>query len=368
MSVLRSFLAENWPWLDIRFNDMISSTIPHRSDGSCSSVCMFPFLGTNSPNLFQRAASEWIGEGKQGEEKEALLLLSSKSTSIFSWLSNQSSSLSIRPNIIVVWRALYTWPTVCGVVANAIVCKQQLCYEAHRLAFGLVIVLLNFLALFWFWPRWKWDLIVCQINNIKMRCNMIYLWWWPWWSFHTIPRLLRELLLTHKWLLVIIVLLADSNEQDQQLVPIGPKVGEVILPLFQGHASSHVSVATHATKATSVVATSGYFGAISQSVAEINARRRFICPKNVYGVIGYCDYTCHQEAVTKILPHIYASAKHYHAMNVEGQSSNKYATSSPNVLVILQDREFSMPHGCKGCVTSLCHSYPHVFVSARMLG
>ena len=138
---------------------------------------------------------------------------------------------------------------------------------------------------------------------------MIYLWWWPWWGFHTIPRLLRELLLTPKWLVVIIEpepLLAESNKQEQ------------LLPLFQGHASSHVSVATtHATKATSGVATSGYFGAISRSVAEINARRRVIGPKNVHRVIGSSDFTCHQEAATKILPHIYASAQRSHAMNVK---------------------------------------------------
>ena len=92
----------------------------------------------------------------------------------------------------------------------------------------------------------------------------------------------------------------------------------VILHLFQGHASSHVSVTTkQATKATSVVATSGYFGAISRSVDEINARRRVICPKNVHGVVGSSDFTCHQEVATKILPYIYASAQRSHATNVK---------------------------------------------------
>jgi hypothetical protein len=46
--------------------------------------------------------------------------------------------------------------------------------------------------------------------------------------------------------MVNIALLAESNKQDQQLVPTGTKVEEVNLPLFQGHAPSHVSVATHA--------------------------------------------------------------------------------------------------------------------------
>ena len=74
--------------------------------------------------------------------------------------------------------------------------------------------------------------------------------------------------------MVNIALLAESNKQDQQLVPVGTKVVEVILPLFQGHAPSHVSVATHAIIATSVVATSGYFGAFCWSImATINASR-----------------------------------------------------------------------------------------------
>jgi hypothetical protein len=34
---------------------------------------------------------------------------------------------------------------------------------------------------------------------------------------------------------------------------------------------------------------------------------------------------CHQEDATKALPHLYASAKHSHAMNAKGESSNKYA-------------------------------------------
>jgi hypothetical protein len=39
-------------------------------------------------------------------------LLSSKSTSIFSWLLNRSSSLSTRPNIVVV-RALHSTDSLC---------------------------------------------------------------------------------------------------------------------------------------------------------------------------------------------------------------------------------------------------------------
>jgi hypothetical protein len=59
-------------------------------------------------------------------------------------------------------------------------------------------------------------------------------------------------------------------------------------------------------------------------VAEINARR-VICPKKAHEVLGSRDCTRHQEAATKALPHVFASAKHSHAKNAEGESSNKYA-------------------------------------------
>jgi hypothetical protein len=90
-----------------------------------------------------------------------------------------------------------------------------------------------------------------------------------------------------------------------------------------GHVPSHVSIANHATAATSVVATSCYFvGTTCHSVAEINARQ-VVCPKSACGVLGSCDYTRHQEAAPKALLHVLASAKHFHAKNTEGESSNK---------------------------------------------
>jgi hypothetical protein len=100
--------------------------------------------------------------------------------------------------------------------------------------------------------------------------------------------------------------------------------GQGLPPPNQGHVPSHVSVTSNATAATSVVATSGYFGATCWPAAEINARR-VIFPKSVQGVLGSHDYTRHQEAATKALLHIFASAKHFHAKNAEGESSNKYA-------------------------------------------
>jgi hypothetical protein len=90
-----------------------------------------------------------------------------------------------------------------------------------------------------------------------------------------------------------------------------------------GHVPSHVSVASTATAATSIVATSGYFGVTRWPVAEINACQ-VICPKSARGVLGSRDYTHHQEAATKALPHIFAIAKHFHAKNAEGESSYKY--------------------------------------------
>jgi hypothetical protein len=100
--------------------------------------------------------------------------------------------------------------------------------------------------------------------------------------------------------------------------------GRGLPPPNQGHVPSHVSVASNGTAATSVVATSGYFGATCRPAAEINARR-VICPKSARGVLGSRDYTRHQEAASKALPHIFASAKLFHAKNAEGESSNKYA-------------------------------------------
>jgi hypothetical protein len=103
-----------------------------------------------------------------------------------------------------------------------------------------------------------------------------------------------------------------------------------------GHVPSHVSIATHATAATSVVATSGYFiGTTCQSVAEINARR-VICPKSAHGVLGSRDYTCHQEAATKALPHVFASAINSFMPRMQRENlPTRTLTSSPNMPVIL---------------------------------
>jgi hypothetical protein len=48
--------------------------------------------------------------------------------------------------------------------------------------------------------------------------------------------------------------------------------GQGLPPPNQGHVFSHVSVASNATAATSVVATSGYFGETCWPAAEVNAR------------------------------------------------------------------------------------------------
>jgi hypothetical protein len=47
--------------------------------------------------------------------------------------------------------------------------------------------------------------------------------------------------------------------------------GQGLPPPNQGHVPSHVSVTSNATAATSVVATSGYFGATCWHAAKINA-------------------------------------------------------------------------------------------------
>ena len=92
----------------------------------------------------------------------------------------------------------------------------------------------------------------------------------------------------------------------------------------QGRVPSHVSVASDASHATTIVATNSYFGNTRWSPAKINTRR-VICPKNARGILGSRDSSRHQEAATMALPQIFASVNHFHAKNSEGEASNKYA-------------------------------------------
>ena len=47
---------------------------------------------------------------------------------------------------------------------------------------------------------------------------------------------------------------------------------------------------------------------------------------------GSRDYARHQEAANKALPYPFASAKHFHAKNAEGEALNKsMQISSPNI-------------------------------------
>jgi hypothetical protein len=119
-----------------------------------------------------------------------------------------------------------------------------------------------------------------------------------------------------------------------------------------------MSVASNATAATLVVATSGYFGANRPPAAEINARQ-VICPKSARGVLGFRDYTHHQEAAFKVLPHIFASAKHFHAMNAEGESFNKYANLQSEYAGDLATIKIIQRHKDFIYARSLCHSYAH---------
>ena len=90
-----------------------------------------------------------------------------------------------------------------------------------------------------------------------------------------------------------------------------------------GRVPSHLSLAASAASA-SVIPTSGYFGSQKRQAVEINARR-VICPKHARGAHGSRDYARHQEAATKAIPYPFASAKHFHAKNADGEASNKYA-------------------------------------------
>jgi len=90
-----------------------------------------------------------------------------------------------------------------------------------------------------------------------------------------------------------------------------------------GRIPSHVSGTASAASA-SVAPISGYFGTQKRQTVEINARW-VICPKDARGAHGTRDYAHHQEAATKAIPYPFASAKHFHAKNEEGEASNKYA-------------------------------------------
>jgi hypothetical protein len=90
-----------------------------------------------------------------------------------------------------------------------------------------------------------------------------------------------------------------------------------------GGVPSQLSLAASAASA-SVIPTSGYFGSQKCQAFEINARR-VICPKHARGAHGSRDYARHQEAATKAIPYPFASAKHFHAKNAEGEASNMYA-------------------------------------------
>ena len=57
-----------------------------------------------------------------------------------------------------------------------------------------------------------------------------------------------------------------------------------------------------------------------------------MCLKHACVAHGSRDYARHQEAANKALPYPFASAKHFHANNAEGEALNKsMQISSPNI-------------------------------------
>ena len=70
-------------------------------------------------------------------------------------------------------------------------------------------------------------------------------------------------------------------------------------------------------------------------MAEINACR-VSCTKHAHGAYGSRDYSCHQEVDTTALPHVFASAKHFHAKNLEGEHADlqsKYAGNLAQIMI-----------------------------------
>ena len=82
-----------------------------------------------------------------------------------------------------------------------------------------------------------------------------------------------------------------------------------------GRVPSQLSLPASAASA-SVIPTSRYFGSQKRQAVEINVRR-VICPKHAQGAHGSRDYAHHQEAATKAIPYPFASAKHFHAKQMQ---------------------------------------------------
>ncbi len=122
-------------------------------------------------------------------------------------------------------------------------------------------------------------------------------------------------------------LLAESNKQDQQLiVPTRNRGGKGKPPHISRTCNLTCLCCYKCDTATSVVATSRYFWCYSP-VSGWNKCPPGHLPQEYpwsHWLLWQRE-VCHQEDAAKALPHIYASAKHSHAMNAKGESSNKYA-------------------------------------------
>ena len=150
----------------VLIDNIISLMVPHCSDGSCHVPI---FLGTKPSGraqfpkfvLMRCVRINWRRETRRREEGLVVVLIE---IDVDLQLIVTSIAFSLHPPkhhcclSSTLDRQFVAQLPMLSTLAS---CKQQLCYGAHCLPFGLVIVLLNFLALFWFWPRSKWDLIVC---------------------------------------------------------------------------------------------------------------------------------------------------------------------------------------------------------------
>jgi hypothetical protein len=126
--------------------------------------------------------------------------------------------------------------------------------------------------------------------------------------------------LSDEWLVVTMkAFLAESNKQDQQLiVPIRNNGGKGKPPHFSRTCNLTCRCRYKCNTATSVVAipVSGWNKCPPGHLPQEYPWSHWLL---------WLREVCHQEDATKALPHLYASAKHSHAMNAKGESSNKYA-------------------------------------------
>jgi hypothetical protein len=117
----------------------------HRFDRSRTSACMpKPSGRAQFPKFVSTCSVRINGRRESRRREEVIVVLQLIVKSITSLSPPTQTSLLFEINTRT--KFVLELPMLSSLAS----CKHWLCYEAHHLHFGLVIVLFNFLALFWF--------------------------------------------------------------------------------------------------------------------------------------------------------------------------------------------------------------------------